>query len=92
VRLRGGRRLRSPALIADGQHARSDALVSAGVIVSAGVVALGVPIADPIIGLAITLLILRITWESWNTVRAAAPTAEPATNLPSPRARRRVLP
>jgi len=41
VRLRGGRRLRSPALIADGQHARSDALVSAGVIVSAGVVALG---------------------------------------------------
>ena len=69
VRLRGGRRLDSPALIADGQHARSDALVSLGVVLSAIVVALGAPIADPIIGLAITLLILRITWESWRTVR-----------------------
>jgi cation diffusion facilitator family transporter len=69
VRLSGGRRLRSPALIADGNHARSDAIVSAGVILSAIVVALGAPIADPIIGLAITALILRITWESWNTVR-----------------------
>lgn len=69
VRLEGGRRLNSPALIADGQHARSDAIVSAGVILSAGAVALGAPIVDPVIGLAITLMILRITWESWNTVR-----------------------
>jgi cation diffusion facilitator family transporter len=69
VRLRGGRRLDSPALIADGHHARSDALVSLGVVLSAIVVALGAPIADPIIGLAITVLILRITWESWRTVR-----------------------
>jgi cation diffusion facilitator family transporter len=69
VRLRGGHRLDSPALIADGQHARSDALVSLGVVLSAIVVALGAPIADPLIGLAITLLILRITWESWRTVR-----------------------
>ncbi len=69
VRLSGGRRLNSTALIADGNHARSDAIVSAGVILSAAVVALGAPIADPIIGLLITALILRITWESWNTVR-----------------------
>jgi cation diffusion facilitator family transporter len=69
VRLRGGRRLDSPALIADGDHARSDALVSLGVVLSAVVVALGAPIADPLIGLAITALILRITWESWRTVR-----------------------
>jgi cation diffusion facilitator family transporter len=69
VRLSGGRRLDSPALVADGQHARSDAIVSVGVVLSAGAVALGAPIADPIIGLAITALILRITWESWNTVR-----------------------
>jgi cation diffusion facilitator family transporter len=69
VRLRGGRRLNSPALIADGNHARSDAIVSAGVILSAIAVALGAPIADPIIGLLITALILKITWESWNTVR-----------------------
>jgi divalent metal cation (Fe/Co/Zn/Cd) transporter len=32
-------------------------------------VALGLPIADPIIGLVITAMILHITWESWHTVR-----------------------
>ncbi|MEN3280213.1 MAG: hypothetical protein V7607_1353 [Solirubrobacteraceae bacterium] len=69
IRLAGGRRLDSPALIADGQHARSDALVSLGVILSAAAVALGAPIADPLIGLAIAGLILRITWASWQTVR-----------------------
>ena len=72
VRLEGGRRLDSAALVADGQHARSDAIVSAGVVLSAGAVALGAPIVDPIIGLVITALILRITWESWNTVRGQA--------------------
>src|SRR4051794_7496728 len=70
VRLTGGRRIDSAALIADGQHARSDAIVSVGVILSAAAVALGAPIVDPIIGLAITALILRITWQSWRTVRA----------------------
>jgi len=69
IRLDAGRRLDSPALIADGQHARSDAIVSAGVILTAGVVAVGLPIADPIMGLVITGLILHITWESWRTVR-----------------------
>jgi cation diffusion facilitator family transporter len=68
IRLRGGRRLDSPALIADGNHARSDGIVSGGVILSAAAVALGAPIADPLIGLAITALILRITWQSWRTV------------------------
>ena len=72
VRLRGGRRLDSPALIADGEHARSDAIVSIGVVLSAACVALGAPVADPIIGLAITALILRITWASWTTMRAGA--------------------
>ncbi|MDE3133923.1 MAG: cation diffusion facilitator family transporter [Acidobacteriota bacterium] len=68
VRSRAGRRLDSPALIADGDHARADAFVSLGVIASAIVVALGAPIADPLIGLAITLAILRITWSSWQTI------------------------
>jgi cation diffusion facilitator family transporter len=71
IRLRGGRRLDSPALIADGLHARSDAIVSVGVVLSAACVALGAPTADPVIGLLITALILRITWESWATVRRA---------------------
>jgi cation diffusion facilitator family transporter len=69
VRTRAGNRLNSPALIADGNHARADAYVSLAVIASAAVVAIGVPIADPLIGLGITLVILRITWQSWRTVR-----------------------
>ncbi|HEX2128909.1 MAG TPA: cation diffusion facilitator family transporter [Solirubrobacterales bacterium] len=69
VRTRAGRRLDSPALIADGDHARADAYVSLGVVASAAVVALGLDVADPLIGLGITLLILRITWQSWRTVR-----------------------
>ena len=69
VRTRAGRRLRSPALIADGAHARADAYVSLAVVASAAVVALGLAVADPLIGLAITLVILRITWQSWQTVR-----------------------
>ncbi len=69
IRLRAGRRLDSPALIADGDHARADAYVSLAVIASAAVVAVGLPIADPLIGLAITVVILRITWQSWRTVR-----------------------
>jgi cation diffusion facilitator family transporter len=68
VRLRGGKRLNSPALIADGNHARVDGFVSLGVVGSAIVVALGAPIADPIIGLVITLVILKITWDSWQTI------------------------
>jgi cation diffusion facilitator family transporter len=68
VRLRAGRRLDSAALIADGNHARVDALVSLAVVASALVVAVGLDVADPLIGLAITLVILRITWDSWRTV------------------------
>ena len=68
IRTRAGRRLSSPALIADGAHARADAYVSLAVIGSAVVVALGFPAGDPIIGLAITATILRITWHSWLTV------------------------
>ena len=70
VRTRAGRRLDSPALVADGAHARADAYVSLGVVASAAVVALGLDVADPLIGLGISLLILRITWHSWQTVRA----------------------
>jgi len=69
VRLRAGERLDSAALVADGHHARIDGLVSLGVVVAAGAVAVGIPRADPIVGLAITVLILRITWQAWQTVR-----------------------
>src|SRR6266700_1937586 len=73
VRLRAGRRLNSPALIADGQHARVDGYVSLGVVACAAVVTLGLHIADPIIGLLITLVILKITWDSWRTVSTRDP-------------------
>ena len=69
VRGRAGRRLDSPALVADGDHARADAYVSLAVVASAAVLAAGLDVADPLIGLAITLVILRITWQSWRTVR-----------------------
>jgi cation diffusion facilitator family transporter len=69
IRTRAGRRLHSPALVADGNHARADAYVSLGVILSAVVVALGFDVADPLIALAITAVILRITWQSWRTIR-----------------------
>ena len=71
IRLRAGTRLRSPALVADGNHALVDGFVSLGVLASAALVALGAQIADPIIGLTITLVILKITWDSWHTVRHA---------------------
>jgi cation diffusion facilitator family transporter len=70
VRLRAGARLNSPALVADGQHARVDGFVSLGVVLAAGAVAIGIPRADPIIALAITALMFRITWQAWRTIRA----------------------
>jgi cation diffusion facilitator family transporter len=73
VRLRTGERLQSPALIADGNHARIDGFVSLGVVATAIVVGLGAQIADPIIGLAIVLVILKITWDSWRLVATAQP-------------------
>jgi len=76
VRLRAGRRLDSPALVADGNHARVDGFVSLGVVASAAVVSLGLNIADPLIGLAITLVILKITWDSWHTVRSSTYTPD----------------
>lgn len=69
IRIGAGRRLDSPALIADGNHARVDALVSLAVVASAAAVALSAQIADPIIGLGITLVILKVTRDSWVTVQ-----------------------
>jgi cation diffusion facilitator family transporter len=75
IRTRAGRRIDSPALVADGDHARADAYVSLAVVASAAALAAGLDIADPLIGLAITLVILNITWRSWQTVRGHDRTA-----------------
>jgi cation diffusion facilitator family transporter len=59
-RIRVGRRIGSAALIADGLHARTDGFTSLAVLFGAGGVALGFPLADPIIGLVITVAILAV--------------------------------
>jgi divalent metal cation (Fe/Co/Zn/Cd) transporter len=73
IRLRAGATLHSPALVADGKHARVDGLVSLGVVVSAALVGLGLPRADPAVGLVITLVILKITWDSWRAISTTEP-------------------
>ena len=67
-RLRVGREINSAALVADGLHARADGLVSLAVLVSALGVWLGYPWADPVMGLVITLVLLRVVWQSAQTV------------------------
>jgi cation diffusion facilitator family transporter len=59
-RIRVGRQIGSAALVADGLHARTDGFTSLAVLVGAGVVALGFPLADPIVGLVITVAILAV--------------------------------
>lgn len=59
-RIRTGRRIGSAALVADGLHARTDGFTSLAVVISAGGVALGFPLADPLVGLAITVAILAV--------------------------------
>jgi len=55
-----GRRIGSAALVADGVHARTDGLTSLGVVAGALGVAAGVPIADPVVGMVITIAILTV--------------------------------
>ena len=67
-RIRVGRQINSAALIADGYHARTDGLTSLAVVAGAVGVSLGYPLADPIIGLLITIAIFGIVWQSAKAV------------------------
>jgi len=67
-RIRVGRQINSAALIADGYHARTDGLTSLAVVLGAFGVWMGFPLADPIIGLIITVVILGIVWQSAKAV------------------------
>lgn len=67
-RIRVGRQMNSAALIADGYHARTDGLTSLAVVAGAFGVWLGYPLADPIIGLLITIAIFGIVWQSARAV------------------------
>ena len=68
LRIRVGREIESAALVADGYHARTDGFTSLAVVLGAGGVWLGFPLADPIIGLLITIAILAIVWQSSKTI------------------------
>ena len=59
-RIRVGHQIGSAALVADGLHARTDGLTSLAVLLGAGGVALGLDLADPVVGLVITLAILVV--------------------------------
>ncbi len=67
-RIKVGKEIGSAALIADGHHARVDGLTSLAVLLGAVGVWLGYPLADPVVGLVITLAILRIVWESGKSI------------------------
>jgi cation diffusion facilitator family transporter len=68
LRINVGKAIGSAALIADGYHARIDGWTSLAVLVGMVGAWLGYPIVDPLVGLVITMVILRIVWESGTTI------------------------
>jgi cation diffusion facilitator family transporter len=67
-RIKIGKEIGSAALEADGYHARVDGITSLAVLVSAAGGWLGYPIFDPLISIAISILILRIVYSSAKSV------------------------
>jgi cation diffusion facilitator family transporter len=67
-RIRSGERIGSAALVADGYHARVDGFTSLAVVLGVAGVAAGFELADPIVGIAISLIILRIVSQSLHTI------------------------
>jgi len=67
-RIKIGKEIGSAALIADGNHARVDGFTSLSVLISAIGVYLGFPLADPVIGIIITIAILKIVWDAAKSV------------------------
>ena len=68
LRINVGKAIGSAALLADGYHARVDSWTSVAVLVGMGGAWLGYPIVDPLVGLVITIVIVRIVWESGTTM------------------------
>ena len=67
-RIRVGRRIGSAALVADGLHARADGFTSLAVVLGAIGVLAGFPLADPLVGLGITVAILVVLKSAWTDV------------------------
>jgi cation diffusion facilitator family transporter len=68
LQIRAGRAIGSAALVADGQHARTDGLTSLAVLIAVGGAWLGYPLVDPIVGLLIGVTILFITRDASITI------------------------
>jgi cation diffusion facilitator family transporter len=66
-RIRVGQRIGSAALVADGVHARLDGFTSLAVVLGAVGVMLGFPLADPIVGILISIAIIVLLF---GTVRS----------------------
>lgn len=71
-RIRVGKQIKSQALIADGYHARTDGWSSLAVLFGALGIWLGFSLADPLVGIIITIVILHTTWNSAKEVFARA--------------------
>lgn len=69
-RIRVGRKIGSAALVADGVHARLDGFTSLSVVLGAIGVLLGFPLADPIIGLLISVSIMVLLWGTVKSIGA----------------------
>ena len=79
-RIRAGRRIGSAALVAEGQHARTDALTSLAVVLGVGGAWLGLPWVDPVVGLVIAVVIVAVLVASMRTVlRRLMDGVEPGT-------------
>lgn len=68
LRLRVGRAIGSAALVADGLHARVDGFTSLAVLIGVAGVWAGIPILDPLVGIAITIAILFIVKDAATAV------------------------
>ena len=68
IRIRAGQKIGSAALIADGFHARADGFTSLSVLIGALGVWLGYPLADPLVGLFISIVICRMVWQASKAV------------------------
>ncbi len=67
-KIKVGKRINSVPLVADGQHSRIDGLTSLAALVGLIFVRLGLPIADPIAGLVITVVILTVVYSTSRSV------------------------
>lgn len=67
-RIKVGKEIGSAALIADGHHARVDGLTSLSVLLGAIGISFGFHLADPIVGFFITLVLIKVVWDSGKTI------------------------